>query len=168
MKEEPRQRKKGPQTTPETKEPSVKTLPKPKRGKWCDFCLNALLGSILIIPIYLYFAPCPVDPLAVKISEVPPEMPPEHLTTLITKSATLKLPGAECFVVHEPTGYVYTGLANGVIARFKLELGEPEMLLRTGKGNIQLGYCAVFRFRNGGLINVARNRWGRNALLEMT
>ena len=132
MKEEARLRKKEAKAPTEASETKVDTATKPKSGRWCGFCIQTFFYTLVILSVYLYFAPCPIDPLAIRISEVPPEMPPDELTTLITTPATLKLPGAECFVVHEPTGYVYTGLATGEIARFKLELSEPEILMRTG------------------------------------
>ena len=142
MKEEPRLRKKDTKPQTETKETKVDTAAKQNNGRWCSFCIQTFFYSIIIFSVYLYFAPCPIDPVALQLSEVPPEMPPEELITLITSPASLKLPGAECFVVHEPSGYVYTGLSTGVIARFKLELSEPEMLLRTGTPSAY-GLCVL-------------------------
>ncbi|KAI6652163.1 Adipocyte plasma membrane-associated protein-like isoform X2 [Oopsacas minuta] len=141
MNQEARQRKKDAPPERELKETKVHTQTNRKGSSWCGLCCKAFVISTVVLLVYLYFAPCPIDPLPLQLSEVPPEIPPAELTKLITSPATLELPGAECFVVHESLGYVYTGLVTGGIARFKLDLTGVEILLRTGNAGLDDEHC---------------------------
>ena len=132
MSKEVRKRKKAkPEQTDPKESPTPTTTEQPKKTSSCGLCCKIFVILVVAVIVYLYLIPCPIDPVAIQISEVPPEIPGAEITKLITSPDILKLRGAECFVVHEATGYVYTGLVNGAIARFKLDLTGAEFLLRT-------------------------------------